>query len=197
MEWLYKTNCKDCSSRVLTFSDFDTDAGQLLEILGRKNLDYQQNIQKKLGFKYRSHSKGQEYNSLLHQWITKPQRFPLIYILEGHSVKRLALGDTFGAVYLSVSWWPAVLCWLWPVESDLCFRPTKIQATTWGTPRTNLKFDFPTQIISKKLSCYGGTTLWSSLPCKARCAESLGLFKRAISKALQHTAFMDGKQLNS
>ena len=51
MGWLYKTNCKDCSSRVLTFSDFDTDAGQLLKILERKNLDYQQNIQKKLGLK--------------------------------------------------------------------------------------------------------------------------------------------------
>ena len=38
MGWLYKTNCKDCSSRVLTFSDFDTDAGQLLEILERKIL---------------------------------------------------------------------------------------------------------------------------------------------------------------
>lgn len=65
------------------------------------------------------------------------------------------------------------------------------------SPRTNLKFDFPTQIISKQFSCYGGTTLRNSLPCEARCAESLGLFKRAISKALQHTAFMDGKQLNS
>lgn len=31
---------------------------------------------------------------------------------------------------------------------------------------------------------YSGATLWNSLPCKARYAESLGSFKRAISKAL-------------
>ena len=29
--------------------DFDTDAGQLLEILGRKNLDYQQKHSKEAG----------------------------------------------------------------------------------------------------------------------------------------------------
>ena len=138
-----------------------------------------------------------QVKSTIHFSINKLLNHKYSLDLEGHSVKRLALGDTFGAVYLSVSWWPAVLCWLWPEESDLCFRPTKIQATTWGTPRTNLKFDFPTQIISKQFSCYGGTTLRNSLPCEARCAESLGLFKWAISKALQHTAFMDGKQLNS
>ena len=33
-------------------------------------------------------------------------------------------------------------------------------------------------------SLYSGATLWNSLPCKARYAESLGSFKRAISKAL-------------
>ena len=31
---------------------------------------------------------------------------------------------------------------------------------------------------------YSGATLWNILPCKARYAESLGSFKRAISKAL-------------
>ena len=31
---------------------------------------------------------------------------------------------------------------------------------------------------------YSGATLWNSLPCKARYAESLGSFKRVISKAL-------------
>lgn len=31
---------------------------------------------------------------------------------------------------------------------------------------------------------YSGATLWNSLPSKARYAESLGSFKRAISKAL-------------
>ena len=36
-----------------------------------------------------------------------------------HFVKRLGLGDSFNVVHLSLSWWPV----LWPVKSDLYFRP--------------------------------------------------------------------------
>ena len=39
------------AAHVLTFSNYDVNAGQLLEILGWKNLDRQRNIQKAMVFK--------------------------------------------------------------------------------------------------------------------------------------------------
>lgn len=47
--------------------------------------------------------------------------------------------------------------------------------------------------LFKKIVCYSGAALWNSLPCKARCAESLRSFKCTISSAIRHG--IHGQQL--
>ena len=114
------------AARVLTFSNYDTNAGHLFNILGWKNLKCQQQL----------------------------QRATMVY----RSLHGLAPN------YLSSRFEKR--------ETIYCLRDSD----------NKLKVPLPRTNYYQRGFTYSGATLWNSLPCEARQAESLGKFKYILKR---------------